>query len=169
MSTILQLFDLPAIDSSALALRACSRIRPAAPETQRKFAAFVAAVQRYLPDDGADSIWPEGLPGTPGTDAPLNLAIDLARIDTAALATIAHVAVDAGLQVFDPHGGTLFRRDRHSIEDDGSVAPFAERLPQRAAIGNSGFDARDGDFSLAVGYRCCRFFAHVCLRFQSAQ
>lgn len=150
MSFILQLFDLPAIDSSALALRACSRVRPASPVTQRKFAAFVAAVQRHLPDDGADSVWSEGLPGTPGTDAPLNLAVDLARIDDAAIATIAHVAVDAGLQVFDPQAGTLFRRDRNSVQDDGSTAPFGDRLPQRAAAATSGFDPRDGDFSIAV-------------------
>jgi hypothetical protein len=150
MSYILQVFDLPAIDSSVLALRACSRVRPASPDTQRKVAAFIAAVYRHLPDDGADSVWPEGLPGTPGDDAPLNLAIDVARIDPAALATIAHVAVDAGLQVFDPQAGTLFRCDRHSVDDDGNVTPFAECLPQRAVTATSGFDARDGDLSLAV-------------------
>ncbi|MDZ7863796.1 hypothetical protein [Acidovorax sp.] len=133
MSTIVQIFDRITATDVPTALAACQRDQRATPRVVAMFDQFLREVQCYYPlAAGANGvaqplIWTEGLPFGPLDHWPLNLGVDVQALDATVLSTLGHVAADAGLQLFEPQGGALYRLDRQVVYEDGTVEPFAER------------------------------------------
>lgn len=133
MSFVLQIFDRIVASDVRSAAAACQRDVPLSPRVAAMFDRFLREVQDYYPlgdtakAAGRPLIWTEGLPFGPIDTSPLNLGVDVHLLDDTVLGTLAHVAADAGLQMFEPQGGALYRLDRQVVYDDGRTEAFAER------------------------------------------
>lgn len=133
MSFIVQIFDRITATDVPTALAACKRNQAATPRVAAMLEQFLREVQCHYPlaagANGVDQplIWTEGLPLGRVSSWPLNLGVEVQALDATVLSTLGHVAADAGLQLFEPQGGVLYRLDRQVIHEGGTAAPFTER------------------------------------------
>ena len=148
MSFIIQLFNAPAATTFAQADAYINQATRTGANNDR-FASFIQRVLLIYPDDkdgasdvvdedgeSGDScavIWSEPLPFAPFLDDVLNLGLKTECIDAATLDTLAHLAVDVGLQMLEPIGATLYRADRTLVDDAGQVEPFAPPVSRAKA------------------------------------
>lgn len=129
----IHIFDEPTADTFDSASRYIYSEKPNGNVQNKKFLRFAELVGKIYPnyedEDGYNdnNIWPEGLPNGVTNDVVLTVGLKSILIDGQLMSNIAHAAVDAGLQMFDPQSGMLWRSDRRVIDPSNKSEAF---LPQ---------------------------------------